>query len=108
MATTEVTTERNTGTVTLRCTTTAGVELAQLTIDTKSTFAASALQAVIGDRETGSVTASSFARIAFGAVRDYEGQPGLRAKVTLRHLRALDALALAAVTRDITATITWS
>lgn len=102
------TTGRVNRTVTLRCITTDGDEISRIDIDTNSSFAASALNAVIGDRPSGTISAGRFARSTFAAMGDYEAKPDLRARVTLRHLQALDGLALAAVTRDIPATITWS
>jgi hypothetical protein len=96
-------------TITLRCTTTAGHDLAEpVTINLASTFQAAALTAIIGDRASGALSATAFASAAFNATVDYQDQSGLRARVVLRHLCALDALALTAVRRDIPAIITWN
>lgn len=103
-----ITGHRN-GTLTLRCITPSGDDLTQpISIDLNGTMAVAALKSVIGDRANGTMAAASFARAVFNAMCDYEGQHDLRTRVILKHLRALDSLALAAVTRDIPATITWS
>jgi hypothetical protein len=102
------TTESTTHTVTLTCTGTNGAQIATLTLDTSTTFATTALRAVIGDRTSGTAPAERFARSTFNALRDYESKTDLRSRVILKHLSALDHLALTAVGRGIPATITWA
>jgi hypothetical protein len=94
-------------TVTLRCTSTSGSEIAALTL-TATSFAATALRAVVGEHTTGSMPAERFARAAFMAVAGYERRTDLRSRVIAKRLRELDRLALAAVGRGIPATITWA
>lgn len=92
-------------TTTVRCVTANGDELATLPI--AGTFAHTALTAITGSRTSG-IPAEQFARGAFHALAEYELQTDLRSHVICKHLRALDHLALTAVTRAITATITWA
>lgn len=96
-------------TITLHCVTPDGRDLTQpVTINLASTFQTAALAAIVGDRISGTLPATKFAAAAFNAMCDYEDQRGLRARVILKHLRALDELALTAVRRDIPAVITWN
>lgn len=95
-------------TTTIRCVATTGTEIAQVVIDTTSSFASTALRAIVGEHATGTMPADRFARAAFMALAGYERRTDLRSHVIVKRLRELDHLALTAVGRGIPATITWA